>query len=168
MVYSISIMSLHEHFQKDRFVLLYEISHKVCADIHTKAYKRLSNTSRLAPGFEFSRAIADTVSPSVDHKKIDHQIFQTRTDAQTPALPRAVFVKGMTGREGRRPRPSECGLYLRRRGSCLLSSLSTRTISRQQWPAEWPWRAWVYVWPKPPGLPGVLWSCFVGCLVCPW
>ena len=37
--HGISIVSLHEHFQQDHFVLLYEISHKMCADIHTKAFR---------------------------------------------------------------------------------------------------------------------------------
>ena len=34
--HGISIASLHEHFSKDHFVLMYEITAKMAADIHTK------------------------------------------------------------------------------------------------------------------------------------
>ena len=34
-----SIASMHEHFQKDHFVLIYEITAKMAADIHTKGFK---------------------------------------------------------------------------------------------------------------------------------
>ena len=34
----ISITSLHEHFSKDHFVLMYEITAKMAADIHTKGF----------------------------------------------------------------------------------------------------------------------------------
>ena len=33
--HGISIASMHEHFQKDHFVLIYEITAKMAADIHT-------------------------------------------------------------------------------------------------------------------------------------
>ena len=66
-----------------------------------------------------SKELADMVSPSVDHKKIDHQIFQTKTDdipnfpyTQTPVLPRAVFVKGMTGKEGVQDLPNGDCIYV--------------------------------------------------------
>ena len=32
--HGISIMSLHEHFVKDHFILMYEITSKMAADIH--------------------------------------------------------------------------------------------------------------------------------------
>ena len=37
--HGISIASMHEHFQKDHFVLIYEITAKMAADIHTKGFK---------------------------------------------------------------------------------------------------------------------------------
>ena len=76
-----------------------------------------------------SQELADAVSPSVDHKKFDHQMFQTKTDdipnfphAQTPVLPQR------DDRRGRCARSSEWRLYLCRQSPSLLSSLSTRTI----------------------------------------
>ena len=36
--HEISITSLHEHFSKDHFVLMYEITAKMAADIHTKGF----------------------------------------------------------------------------------------------------------------------------------
>ena len=36
--HGISITSLHEHFSKDHFVLMYEITAKMAADIHTKGF----------------------------------------------------------------------------------------------------------------------------------
>ena len=124
--HGISIVSLHEHFQQDHFVLLYEISHKMCADIHTKAFRTPLARRRacmlinlLDPEDLSSKELADMVSPSVDHKKIDHQIFQTKTDdipnfpyTQTPVLPRAVFVKGMTGKEGVQDLPNGDCIYV--------------------------------------------------------
>ena len=124
--HGISIVSLHEHFQQDHFVLLYEISHKMCADIHTKAFRTPLAWRRacmlinlLDPEDLSSKELADMVSPSVDHKKIDHQIFQTKTDdipnfpyTQTPVLPRAVFVKGMTGKEGVQDLPNGDCIYV--------------------------------------------------------
>ena len=78
----ISIVSLHEHFQSDHFVLLYEISRKMCADIHTKAFRTPLAWHRacmlinlLDPSDLRSQELADMVSPSVDHKKIDRQMF---------------------------------------------------------------------------------------------
>ena len=124
--HGISIVSLHEHFQQDHFVLLYEISHKMCADIHTKAFRTPLAWRRarmlinlLDPEDLSSKELADMVSPSVDHKKIDHQIFQTKTDdipnfpyTQTPVLPRAAFVKGMTGKEGVQDLPNGDCIYV--------------------------------------------------------
>ena len=37
--HGVSICSLHEHFQKKHFVLMYEIASKMAADIHTKGFK---------------------------------------------------------------------------------------------------------------------------------
>ena len=37
--HGISIASLHEHFQRDHFVLIYEITAKMAADIRTKGFK---------------------------------------------------------------------------------------------------------------------------------
>ena len=122
----VSIVSLHKHVQRGHFVLLYEISHKMCADIHTKAFRTPLAWRRacmlinlLDPADLGSQELADMVSPSVDRKKIDRQMFQTKTDdipnfpyTQTPVLPRAVFRKGMTGKEGVQDLPNGDFIYV--------------------------------------------------------
>ena len=37
--HGISMASMHEHFQRDHFVLIYEITAKMASDIHTKGFK---------------------------------------------------------------------------------------------------------------------------------
>ena len=149
--HGISIVSLHEHFQQDHFVLLYEISHKMCADIHTKAFRTPLAWRRacmlinlLDPEDLSSKELADMVSPSVDHKKIDHQIFQTKTDdipnfpyTQTPVLPRAVFVKGMTGKEGVQDLPMEIASMSSKSQSIIVASPPGRYIPSDTCRSTW-------------------------------
>ena len=142
--HGISIVLSHEHFRKDHFVLLYEISHEMCADIHTKAFRTPLAWRRasmlinlLDPADLTSQELADMVSPSVDHKKIDHQMFQTKTDdipnfpyTQTPVLPRGVFHKGMTGKEGIQDLPNGDCIYVVKPGRYIYRRVSEHLGTR--------------------------------------
>ena len=112
--HGISIASLHEHFQRDHFILIYEITAKMAADIHTKGFKNplawkkacwLINLSE--EGDLGSQELYDLVQPSTDVDTTTRQAFQSRTDdipnfpyTETPVLPPQVYVKGMTGKMG--------------------------------------------------------------------
>ena len=68
--HGISIASLHEHFSKDHFVLMYEITAKMAADIHTKGFtnpldwkKACMLINLLEPEDLGSKQLADLVQP---------------------------------------------------------------------------------------------------------
>lgn len=94
--HGISIASLREHFQKDHFVLLLRF---LARCVLTSIQRLLEHHS---PGVELYldpadlnfQELADMVSRSVDQKKIDHHMFQTKTD-------------DVPNWEGGRPRPSK-------------------------------------------------------------
>jgi len=112
--HGISIASLHEHFQRDHFLLIYEITAKMAADIHTKGFKNplawkraCMLTNLLEPDDLGSKDLYDLVQPSTDVDTTTRQVFQSRTDdvpnfpyTETPALPGEIYVKGLTSKLG--------------------------------------------------------------------
>ena len=71
--HGISITSLHEHFVRDNFVLMYEVTSKMAADIHTKGFKSPLAWNRacmlinlLDHGDISSKELSDMVSPTTD------------------------------------------------------------------------------------------------------
>ena len=111
--HGISITSIHEHFSKDRFVLMYEITAKMAADIHTKGFtnplawkKACMLVNLLDPEDLGSKQLADLVQPTTDVDTTVRQVFQSRTDevpnfpyTETPTLPLEVYRKGLSSRE---------------------------------------------------------------------
>ena len=111
--HGISITSLHEHFSKDHFVLMYEITAKMAADIHTKGFtnplawkKACMLINLLEPEDLGSKQLADLVQPTTDVDARVRQGFQSRTDevpnfpyTETPILPPEVYRKGLSSRE---------------------------------------------------------------------
>ena len=111
--HEISIASLHEHFQRDHFLLIYEISAKMAADIHTKGFKNPLAWKKacmlinlLEPGDLFSKELADIVTPGTDVDTTVRQAFQSKTDdipnfpyTETPILPKEVYQKRLTSKE---------------------------------------------------------------------
>ena len=111
--HGISITSLHEHFSKDHFVLTYEITAKMAADIHTKGFtnplawkKACMLINLLEPEDLGSKQLADLVQPTTDVDTTVRQVFQSRTDevpnfpyTETPMLPPEVYRKGLSSRE---------------------------------------------------------------------
>ena len=103
--HGISITSLHEHFSKDHFVLMYEITAKMAADIHTKGFtnplawkKACMLINLLEPEDLGSKQLADLVQPTTDVDTTVRQVFQSRTDevpnfpyTETPILPPEVY-----------------------------------------------------------------------------
>ena len=82
--HGISIASLHEHFQRDHFVLIYEITAKMAADIHTKGFKNPLAWKRacmlinlLEPDDLGSKDLFDLVQPSTstDVDTTTRQVF---------------------------------------------------------------------------------------------
>ena len=70
-IHGISITSLHEYFSKDHFVLMYEITAKMAADIHTKgnslAWKQACMLINLLDPEDLgSKQLADLVQPTTD------------------------------------------------------------------------------------------------------
>ena len=111
--HGIAITSLHEHFNKDHFVLMYEITAKMAADIHTKGFtnplawkKACMLINLLDPEDLGSKQLADLVQPTTDVDTTVRQVFQSRTDevpnfpyTETPILPPEVYRKGLSSRE---------------------------------------------------------------------
>ena len=112
--HGISIASLHEHFKRDHFVLIYEITAKMAADIHTKGFKNPLAWKRacmlinlLEPDDLASKDLFDLVQPSTDVDTTTRQVFQSKTAdvpnfpyTETPVLPPDVYVKGLTSKLG--------------------------------------------------------------------
>ena len=123
--HGISITSLHEHFSKDHFVLMYEITAKMAADIHTKGFtnplawkKACMLINLLEPEDLGSKQLADLVQPTTDVDTTVRQVFQSRTDevpnfpyTETPILPPEVYRKGLSSRE-KASRATWYGSYL--------------------------------------------------------
>ena len=105
--HGISITSLHEHFSKDHFVLMYEITAKMAADIHTKGFtnplawkKACMLINLLDPEDLGSKQLADLVQPTTDVDTTVRQVFQSRTD-ESPIFRtlKQVYRKGLSSRE---------------------------------------------------------------------
>ena len=111
--HGISIASMHEHFQKDHFVLIYEITAKMAADIHTKGFKNPMAWKKacmlinlLEPQDLQSKEVLDMLQPSTDVDMTTRQVFQSKTEdipnfpyTETPILPKEVYRKGLTSKE---------------------------------------------------------------------
>ena len=111
--HGISIASMHEHFQKDHFVLIYEITAKMAADIHTKGFKNPMAWKKacmlinlLEPQDLQSQEVLDMLQPSTDVDMTTRQVFQSKTEdipnfpyTETPILPKEVYRKGLTSKE---------------------------------------------------------------------
>ena len=103
-IHGISFTSLHEHFSKDHFVLMYEITAKMAVDTHTKGFtnplawkKACILINLLDPGDLGSKQLADLVQPTTDVDTTVRQVFQSSTDevpnfpdTETPILPPEV------------------------------------------------------------------------------
>ena len=111
--HGISIASMHEHFQKDHFVLIYEITAKMAADIHTKGFrnpmawkKACMLINLLEPQDLQSKEVLDMLQPSTDVDMTTRQVFQSKTEdipnfpyTETPILPKEVYRKGLASKE---------------------------------------------------------------------
>ena len=111
--HGIFIASMHEHFQKDYFVLIYEITAKMAADIHTKGFrnpmawkKACMLINLLEPQDLQSKEVLDMLQPSTDVDMTTRQVFQSKTEdipnfpyTETPILPKEVCRKGLTSKE---------------------------------------------------------------------
>ena len=111
--HGISIASMHEHFQKDHFVLIYEITAKMAADIHTKGFKNPMAWKKacmlinlLEPQDLQSKEVLDMLQPSTGVDMTTRQVFQSKTEdipnfpyTETPILPKEVYRKGLTSKE---------------------------------------------------------------------
>ena len=111
--HGISIASMHEHFQKDHFVLIYEITAEMAADIHTKGFKNPMAWKKacmlinlLEPQDLQSKEVLDMLQPSTDVDMTTRQVFQSKTEdipnfpyTETPILPKEVYRKGLTSKE---------------------------------------------------------------------
>ena len=110
--HGISTASMHEHFQKDHFVLIYEITAKMAADIHTKGFKNPMAWKKacmlinlLEPQDLQSKEVLDMLQPSTDVDMTTRQVFQSKTEdipnfpyTETPILPKEVYRKGLTSK----------------------------------------------------------------------
>ena len=149
--HGISITSLHEHFSKDHFVLMYEITAKMAADIHTKGFtnplawkKACMLINLLEPEDLGSKQLADLVQPTTDVDTTVRQVFPSRTDevpnfpyTETPILPPEVYRKGLSSREKLQELPGMDPIFVvkaptlfRTRASCRLS---TEHLDLSQW-----------------------------------
>ena len=111
--HGISITSLHEHFVRDNFVPMYEVTSKMAADIHTKGFKNPLAWKRecmlinlLGPGDLSSKELSDMGAPTTDVDTTVRQVFQSKTNdvpnfpyTETPILPPEVSQKGLSGKE---------------------------------------------------------------------
>jgi len=111
--HGIAITSLHEHFTRENYVLMYEVTSKMAADIHTKGFKNPLAWKRacmlinlLDPGDLCSKDLSDMVSPTTDVDTTVRQVFQTKTNevpnfpyTEIPILPPEVYQKGLSGKE---------------------------------------------------------------------
>ena len=83
--HGIAITSLHEHFTKENYVLMYEVSSKMAADIHTKGFKNPLSWKRacmlinlLDPGDIVSKELLDMVSPTTNVDTTVRQVFKPK------------------------------------------------------------------------------------------
>ena len=117
--HGIAITSLHEHFTTENYVLMYEVTSKMAADIHTKGFRNPLAWKRacmlinlLDPGDLSSKDLSDMVSPTTDVDTTVRQVFQTKTNevpnfpyTEIPILPPEVYQKGLSVKEQVRQLP---------------------------------------------------------------
>ena len=101
--HGIAITSLHEHFTRENYVLMYEVASKMAADIHTKGFKNPLAWKRacmlinlLDPGDIGTKDLLDMVSPTTD---VDTTVRQVFPYTEIPILPPEVYQKGLSGKE---------------------------------------------------------------------
>ena len=111
--HGISSTSMHEHFKRSNYVLMYEVASKMAADIHTKGFKNPLAWKRacvlinlLDPGDLGTKELSDMVKPTTDVDTTVRQVFQYRTNeipnfpyTETPILPPEVYQKGFSAKE---------------------------------------------------------------------
>ena len=117
--HGIAITSPHEHFTRENYVLMYEVTSKMAADIHTKGFKNPLAWKRacmlinlLDPGDLSSKDLSDMVSPTTDVDTTVRQVFQTKINevpnfpyTEIPILPPEVYQKGLSVKEQVRQLP---------------------------------------------------------------
>jgi len=101
------------NFKKSNYVLMYEVTSKLAADIHTEGFKNPLAWKRacmlinlLDPGDLGTKELSDMVKPTTDVDTTVRQVFQSRTNevpnfpyTETPILPSEVYQKGLSAKE---------------------------------------------------------------------
>ena len=112
--HGISIQWMHEIFQNDLIYLVYEVTSKMCADIHTKAFKDHMTWKRacmLINILSYDEISSEDmwsimqpthdISTGLDQKYRErHVTIPTFPYTETPILPPDLYVAGMTSKEG--------------------------------------------------------------------
>ena len=112
--HGISIQWMHEIFQNDLIYLVYEVTSKMCADIHTKAFKDHMTWRRACMLINIlsyddisSDDIWSIMQPTHDtstgldqHYKKRNATVPTFPYTETPILPPDLYESGMTSKEG--------------------------------------------------------------------
>ena len=112
--HGISIQWTHEIFQNDLIYLVYEVTSKMCADIHTKAFKDHMTWKRacmLINILSYDEISSEDmwsimqpthdISTGLDQKYRErHVTIPTFPYTETPILPPDLYVAGMTSKEG--------------------------------------------------------------------
>ena len=106
--HGISIAPCMNISKRNHFVLIYEITAKMAADIHTKGFKNPMAWKKacmlinlLEPQDLQSKEVLDMLQPSTDVDMTTRQVFQSKTEdipnfpyTETPILPKEVYRKG--------------------------------------------------------------------------
>ena len=138
--HGISIASMHEHFQKDHFVLIYEITAKMAADIHTKGFKNPMAWKKacmlinlLEPQDLRSKEVLEMLQPSTDVDMTTRQVFQSKTDeipnfpyTETPILPKEVY-RERVDQQRKATILARYGSHICRQTASVLSSETARS-----------------------------------------
>ena len=112
--HGISIQWMHEIFQNDLIYLVYEITSKMCADIHTKAFKDHMTWKRACMLINIlsyedisSEDVWSTMQPTHDTSTQLEQHYKQRNTqvptfpyTETPILPLDVYTHGLSSKEG--------------------------------------------------------------------
>ena len=112
--HGISIQWMHEIFQNDLIYLVYEVTSKMCADIHTKAFKDHMTWRRACmlinilsyddissdDMWSIMQPTHDTSTGLDQHYKKRNATVPTFPYTETPILPPDLYESGMTSKEG--------------------------------------------------------------------
>ena len=112
--HGISIQWMHEIFQNDLIYLVYEVTSKMCAGIHTKAFKdhmtwrracmliNISSYDDISSDDVWSimQPTHDISKGSEQHYEKRHATVPTFPYTETPILPPDLYESGMTSKEG--------------------------------------------------------------------